>query len=48
MGRCLEVLEVGDNHEDAGVDADREGISISTLGERQGHEFAEISEEKRS
>lgn len=48
MGRCLEVLEVGDSHEDVGVDADREAISISTLGERQGDEFAEISEEKRS
>lgn len=46
MGRCFEVLKVGVNCEGY-VDPDsREGRSILTLGKRQEHEFAGISEKK--
>ena len=48
MRRCFEVLEVGDNREGRGVDPDNiEGRSTSTLGKRQGNEFAEITAQKR-
>lgn len=42
------MLDIGDNREGRRVDPDKtEGRSTSTLGKRQGNEFAEITAQKR-